>query len=152
MTGTVNPAEHDMRVLGKSPEQLAHAVARSLREFVGADGEDRDRASAVLFQASGTTIAEMLEDLITDLVEVMSSAPTRMVDAELSHVMKTEDGWRAWGYAWFGKEQAGEYSLALGHPPRVSTVEGGNLELRTTILTTAHQHPRGTGIKATDQR
>lgn len=101
MTDLGNRHEHVIKARGDSPEEVANHLVQSLAGVLGTAGKDRDSASVVPVQASGATLDEMLEGLAGDLLEIVDSSPTLIVDAELSHVMMTADGFRAWGYVWF---------------------------------------------------
>lgn len=74
--------------------------------------------------------------LVTDFLEVANSAPTKVVDAELSHLMRTGDGLRAWGYVWLGTDESAGRSLELKERPVFSPLDSGELEVRMTILET----------------
>lgn len=134
MIDSRNRSEHVIHAHGSSPEKVANHLLQTLIELLGAAGEERDSAMVVPVQASGVTLEDLLESLVGDLLDIVDSSPTQVVDAELSHVMKTGDGLRAWGYVWFGKEASTDRSPSLKSPLELSTFENGELDVRVTLL------------------
>lgn len=126
--------EHVIHTHGGSPEEVANHLVQSLLELLRAASEGRDSAAVVPVQASGATLDEMLEGLVRDLLDIVDASPTRIVDAELSHVMKTGDGFRAWGYVWFGQTESTARALSLETGLDLSTLANGELDVRATLL------------------
>lgn len=143
MAESRNRREHVIHAHGGSPEEVANRLMQSLLELLRAAGEGRDSAAVVPVQASGATLDEMLEGLVRDLLDIVDASPTRIVDAELSHVMKTGDGFRAWGYVWFGQAESTDRALSLESGLDLSTLANGELDVRVTLLESERSPGRG---------
>lgn len=145
MTHVENQSELFVHAHGDSPEGVATHLIQSLVGVLSADGGQRDSASVAPLQASGATLNEMLDALIRDLLETVNSSPARIVDAELSHVMATAEGLRAWGYVWLGNEASISRSLSIKDHLELSTPETGGFEARVALFAVDSLHDRGTG-------
>lgn len=134
MTDSVRRNERVLHAHGGSPEGVTNHLLQCLLELLGAADQERDSGSVVPVQASGATLDEMLKGLVEDFFDIVDSSPARATAAELSHVMKTGDGWRAWGYVWFGQEKSTGCVPSLTSPLEVVTAENGELDVRATVL------------------
>lgn len=133
---SIDRTEHSIVVRGESPESLIAEVVQSLLVVLrgaGKGGED-EGGSIVPFQASGATIEAMLRSLVNDILESVGASPSRLVDAELSHVMKTDEGLRSWGYLRFGTETAVDRDSWSADGVSVTTPLDGELEFRILLL------------------
>lgn len=137
MADVENRSEVVIHAHGDSPEDVASHLVQALLEAMETAAEERDSASVVPMQASGSTLDGMLEGLVRDLLEIADSSLTRVVDAELSHVMKTGEGLRAWGYVWLGKEGSTNHFLMLKNHLDLYAPETGGFEVRMTLLVLA---------------
>ncbi len=150
MTHVENQREFVLHAHGLSPEGVATDLIRSLLGLLGPAGGQRESASVAPLQASGRTLEEMLEELARDFLETVESSPSRVVDAELSHVMKTGDVLRAWGYIWFGKEASVNRSFSVKGDLDLFTTEMEGFEVRVTLLVSGA--PLDAGTEATADR
>lgn len=148
MTQVENQSEIVVHAHGDSPESVSIQLVQSLLGNLGSDGGQRDSASVAPLQASGATLNEMLDALIRDFLETVNSSPTQIVDAELSHVMTTGEGLRAWGYVWLGNEASIGRSLSIKDHLELFTLETGGFELRVAILALGSPHERATSAAA----
>ncbi len=135
MTGLNSPTERTLEVRGNSAQQLASNLVQTLCEVVGVRGDEWDSRSVIPIQAEGPTHGEMLNALITSLLETVGSSSTQLVDAEISHVIDTDDGVRAWGYLWFGTTQSMEPYPSLSEPPTLTSLPTGEFSMRVTLVT-----------------
>lgn len=122
-----------VEVHGSAPEQLATNLVRALCEIDDVIGEERDSRTVVPVQATGATLAEMLHGLIGDVLDAVEASPTQVIDADISHVMMSGDGLRAWGYLWFGTERSSIAHSSLSGPPCVTELSNGELSASITL-------------------
>lgn len=123
--------EQPLLVRGESPEHLvAQAVQSLLGVLGGATKVDEDQAGPVVpFQGSGATLEVLLRSLVDDILERVEGSPERLVDAEVAHVMKTDEGLRSWGYLRFGPGSDVVRRSWLVEDVRVTSLPDGDLEL-----------------------
>lgn len=136
MMESIDRTEHSIVVRGESPESLiAEAVQSLLVVLRGAgNGGEGEAGSIVPFQASGATIEAMLRSLVNDILESVGASPSLLVDAEVSHVMKTDEGLRSWGYLRFGTGTAVDRDSWSADGVSVTTPLDGEFEFRILLL------------------
>lgn len=134
--------EHPIRVCGRSPEHLvAHAVQLLLAVLGEPARGEGGAGSVVTFQASGGTMEVLLQSLAVDVLNSVEASSTGLADAEVSHVMKTDEGLRAWGYLRFGTEPSLDHRTRVGDGVSVATLPDGGFELRISLLGGAVEPP-----------
>lgn len=149
MSGAITVTEHDGRtehrllVRGESPE---HLVAQAMQSLLGVLGGARfageDEAGPVVpFQGSGGTLETLLQTLVDDILERVEASPVRLVDVEVSHVMKTDEGLRSWGYLRFGSGSPVDRRSRMVEHASVTTLTDGDFELRMLIAEEAVESP-----------
>lgn len=153
MVESADQTEQLVEAHAGSPEALVAQVVESLCELLGAGGEERDSHTVVPIEATGATLEEMLHGLVADMLDNVGASSAQVVDAEISHVMTTQDGVRAWGYLWFGMDHPTNRSPSLAGPPRVTTLSSGELNVRMTLLVSDAPVDHGAAVaKAPSQR
>jgi len=128
--------EHPIVVRGESAERVVgQAVQSLLTALGGAERADEDEAIFVVpFQASGGTIEALMQSLVDDIIGTVEASPAGLVDAEVSHVLKTDEGLRSWGILRFGTRQPLDQRVWSADEVSVSTHLGGSFQLRIVLL------------------
>lgn len=136
MMESIDRTEHSIVVRGESPESLISEVVQSLLVVLGGagNGGEDEAGSIVPFQASGATTEALLWSLVNDILEAVGASPSRLVDAEVSHVMRTDEGLRSWGYLRFGIGNAVDRDSWSADGVTVTTPLDGELEFHVLLL------------------
>lgn len=105
-------------VSAPDPLRLMESLVVTLASLTGGaehrDGEaDADAASIATFQAEATAIPELARGIVDDVLATIADSPTEVAEIELANLLRTDDGWRVWGYVRFGEVPRREA------PPRI---------------------------------
>jgi len=87
---------------------------RSLTRDSDLGDESSDPAVVVPFLAEGNSMPELIQRLVDDVLASIGDSPNEVADVELANVLKTDEGWRAWGYLRFSTLSR------IGPPPSIT--------------------------------
>lgn len=125
--------ERIVDVRGGTLQALTQAVVDALGAYLGVDGRAADAALVEPMSGVGPTLDVMLAALAGDLLARVEDAASEVAAVEVSQVMATEDGYRAWGYLWLREQGEARRALTLTGPPRVVAEPSGELRVTLTL-------------------
>lgn len=125
MSESPSPAvfeQSPMTVSGPDPLRLLESLVATLFSLTSDpdNPEAIEAASAIsTFQSEATAIPELAQGIVDDVLATIADSPTNVAEIELANLLRTDVGWRAWGYVRFGE------APRRAAPPRIVVEASG---------------------------
>jgi len=123
--------QSELMVSGPDPLRLAQSLVATLATLTGDPDRWRDDADAAAtpasiapFQAEGSSVPNLARGIVDDVMATIADSTTGVADIELANVLRTDEGWRAWGYVRFGAKPRRQTPPGIVVEPSEAGAEG----------------------------